>query len=144
MAGKEMSHRQQRFVDEYLVDLNATQAVIRAGYSENGSRVQGVRLLANANVASAVAVGRDDMAKRTEITADYVLAGILATVKECQGEDHRNPQAALKGLELLGRHLAMFTDKTINKHQIEELTDSEIATRLAEYDNATSTPRITH
>ncbi len=65
-------------------------------------------------------------------------------MERCQGQDGYNPQAALKGLELLGRHLAMFTDKTINKHQIEELTDSEIADKLAEYDNRTSTARTTH
>ncbi len=93
---------------------------------------------------AAIAKRQAERAKETEITQDYVLTGILATVKECQGAEHRNPQAALKGLELLGRHLAMFTDKTINKHQIEELTDSEIADKLAEYDNRTSTARTTH
>ncbi len=144
-----LNPRQARFVDEYLVDLNATQAAIRAGYSAKGTRVQGARvqgtrLLANDNVAAAIAVRQGKRTERTELTADYVLAGILATVRECQGAEHRNPQAALKGLELLGRHLAMFTDKTINKHLVEELTDSEITDKLAEYDNRTSTSRATH
>ena len=139
-----LNDRQRRFVSEYLVDLNATQAAIRAGYSKRTAEQGGAQLLSNIKVAAAVAAGRAKQAKRTEITADYVLAGIRDNVERCQGKEGYNPQAALKGLELLGRHLAMFTDKTINKHQIEDLTDSEIATRLAEYDNAASTPRTTH
>ncbi len=136
-----LNPKQVRFVEEYLVDLDATNAARRAGYSDGG---YGRQMITHPNVAAAIAKGRADMAERTELTADYVLAGILATVKECQGAEHRNPQAALKGLELLGRHLAMFTDKTINKHLVEELTDSEITDKLAEYDNRTSTPRATH
>jgi phage terminase small subunit len=42
-----MTPRQQRFLDEYLVDLNATQAAIRAGYSTRTANEQGARLLAN-------------------------------------------------------------------------------------------------
>ena len=139
-----LNDRQQRFVAEYLVDLNATQAAIRAGYSEKTAQPQSARLLSKVMVKEAVAIGQAEKAKRTEITQDYVLAGIRDNVERCQGEEGYNPQAALKGLELLGRHLAMFTDKTINKHQIEDLTDSEIATKLAEYDNAAATPRTTH
>jgi len=45
----------------------------------------------------------------------------------CASSDSYNPQAVLRGLELLGRHLAMFTDKTISKTTIENMTDAEIA-----------------
>lgn len=65
--------KQARFVDEYLVDLNATQAAIRSGYSENTAEQQGSRLLSNAKVAAAVAERQADRVKRTEITQDRVL-----------------------------------------------------------------------
>lgn len=68
-----LNARQQRFIDEYLIDLNATQAAIRAGYSENGSTVQGTRLLANASIAAALREAMDLRAGRTGVTADKVL-----------------------------------------------------------------------
>jgi phage terminase small subunit len=69
-----LTAKQQRFVEEYLVDLNATQAAIRAGYAESGASVEGARLLANAKVAAAVAALKAERAERTRIDADWVLA----------------------------------------------------------------------
>jgi phage terminase small subunit len=67
--------RQQRFVAEYLIDLNATQAAIRAGYARGKSaEVQGVRLLGNARVSAAIAEAQAARSKRTAITADRVVA----------------------------------------------------------------------
>lgn len=68
-----LTAKQARFVDEYLVDLNATQATIRAGYSAKGAEVQGHRLLNNAKIATAVAEAQARRAERTEITVDRVL-----------------------------------------------------------------------
>lgn len=65
--------KQARFVAEYLVDLNATQAAIRAGYSAKTAKAQGARLLTNVDVQAAIQQARDERAKRTEITADRVL-----------------------------------------------------------------------
>ena len=70
---KTLNPRQQRFVQEYLIDLNATQAAIRAGYSARTANEQGARLLAKVSVAAAVQAEMDKRAKRTEITADRVL-----------------------------------------------------------------------
>lgn len=54
----------------------------------------------------------NERAKRTEITADYVLEGIRDTVERCRAEGEAfNPAQALKGFELLGKHLKLFTDK---------------------------------
>lgn len=69
-----LTARQGRFVAEYLIDLNATQAAIRAGYSAKTANEQGSRLLANAKIADAIAVAQSKRAKRTDITADRVLA----------------------------------------------------------------------
>ena len=64
---------QKRFVDEYLVDLNATQAAIRAGYSAKTAEAQGSRLLTNVKVAAAISEGKSERTKRVDITADRVL-----------------------------------------------------------------------
>jgi phage terminase small subunit len=64
---------QERFVAEYLVDLNATQAAIRAGYSAKTAEQQGSRLLRNVQVAEAVAKAMEQRRERTTITQDRVL-----------------------------------------------------------------------
>lgn len=69
----ELTPKQRAFVREYLIDLNATQAAIRAGYAESGASVEGSRLLANAKIASAVEAAMALRAKRTDVTADRVL-----------------------------------------------------------------------
>ncbi len=69
----ELTPRQSRFVDEYLIDLNGTQAAIRAGYSEKCAEVTASRLLRNAKVAAEIANRQEERSKRTQIDADYVL-----------------------------------------------------------------------
>lgn len=71
MAG--LTDKQQRFVDEYLIDLNATQAAIRAGYSEKTARSIGQRLLTNVDIQKAIEEAQSKRAERTEITQDMVL-----------------------------------------------------------------------
>lgn len=68
-----LSLKHQRFVAEYLVDLNATQAAIRAGYSAKTAEQQGPRLLGNAGIAQAIQKAQEVRAKRTGITQDRVL-----------------------------------------------------------------------
>ena len=69
-----LSERRQRFAVEYIVDLNATQAAIRAGYAVAGARTEGARLLANADVAEAVAEAQRELASRSAVNADRILA----------------------------------------------------------------------
>jgi len=68
-----LTPKQQLFVEEYLVDLNATQAAIRAGYSEKTANEQGARLLANVSVQAAIKIAMDKRSERTHITQDRVL-----------------------------------------------------------------------
>ncbi len=68
-----LNDRQARFVAEYLVDLNATQAAIRAGYSPPSARTQAADLLPNPNLAAAIAEAQAARGRRTEVTADRVV-----------------------------------------------------------------------
>ena len=114
----------EKFIIEYLIDLNATQAAIRAGYSPKTAKSQGQRLLTFADVKTRIDEARSEQLKRVQITADYVLTKIRDTVERCSqeepvldkegnatGEYKFESFAVLKGCELLGKHLKLFTDK---------------------------------
>lgn len=73
-----MTEKHRRFVAEYLVDLNATQAAIRAGYSPKTAEQQGSRLLRNAQVERAVAEGQAKRLAKLEITQERVLKEIAS------------------------------------------------------------------
>ena len=120
-----LTPKQSMFVREYLVDLNATRASIRAGYSAKTAEQQGPRLLGNVGVAAAIQAAMDKRATKVEISAEYVLAGIKRVTERCEtaepvldregretGEWTFQANAALKGYELLGKHLKLFTDRT--------------------------------
>ncbi len=68
-----LTDKQQRFVTEYLVDQNATQAAIRAGYAKSGARTEGARLLANADIAALVKQKLEKAAEKAETTVARVL-----------------------------------------------------------------------
>src|SRR3954468_17627744 len=68
-----LNDRQACFVAEYLVDLNATQAAIRAGYSARTANEQAARLLANVSVAAAIAEAQAVRSRRTEVSQDRVV-----------------------------------------------------------------------
>jgi phage terminase small subunit len=68
-----LNDKQHRFVDEYIIDLNATQAAIRAGYSPRTAEWQGPQLLGKPHVSEAIQKAIERRSRRTEINADYVL-----------------------------------------------------------------------
>ena len=68
-----LTEKQERFVEEYLVDLNATQAAIRAEYSSKTAYSMGQRLLKNVEVQAAIQQAKQKRSQRTEITQDMVL-----------------------------------------------------------------------
>ena len=123
--GKELNDRQKLFVSEYIIDRNATQSAIRAGYSEKTARQMGARLLTNVDIQKAIDSKLEKMAKKLDLTAEKILMDIEEVKRRClQGEEIRdregNPTGewrfdasnALKACELQGRHLKMFTDRT--------------------------------
>jgi phage terminase small subunit len=101
-------NKQERFVEEYLIDLNATQAAIRAGYSEKTAHVIGSENLRKPAIAAAVARAQADRTERTNITQDYVLESIFLAMERCKQADSFNATGVFMGAELLGKHLGMF------------------------------------
>lgn len=77
MADK-LNNRQARFVAEYLVDLNATQAAIRAGYSERTAYRTGADNLKKPQIAEAIREAMEDREARTNVTADRVIRELAA------------------------------------------------------------------
>ena len=153
-----LTAKQKRFIEEYLIDLNATQAAIRAGYSKKTAAAVGAENLRKPHIAAEIKRRMAERQKRTEVTQDRVVKelarlafanaadfvtvekrevdagdGAIITV-DCATVKHTSEltvdqQAAiagikqsangvelklcdkLKALELLGRHMGMFTDK---------------------------------
>ncbi|WP_326526730.1 terminase small subunit [Dokdonella sp.] len=133
-----MTPKQAAFVDEYLIDLNATQAAIRAGYSAKTAEWIGPQLLGKAHVSAAIAKRMEDRSKRTEITQDRVLTDIELIKQDAMrkaydkngNEAMINHTSALKACELQGRHLQMWNDKVALT--IETTTDEELHARIAD------------
>ena len=101
--------KRQRFVEEYLVDLNATQAAIRAGYSPRTANREGARLLSNAVIAEAISERQKRREERTEVTQDMVVEGLLVEAKLTgEGSSH---SARVAAWTQLGKHLGMFRER---------------------------------
>ena len=104
-----LTDKQAAFMREYLVDLNATQAAIRAGYSERTAYSVGQRLLKNVEIQRAMASAQAKRARRVEIKAEDVLRGVIEVTT--QARDSGDLKTALKGYELQGKHLGMWTER---------------------------------
>lgn len=104
-----LTPKQQRFVDEYLIDLNATQAAIRAGYSEKTAKEIGSENLTKPNIAKAIQEAQENLSNKTQLTVDMVVQGLL---KEAQDYAEGSTQSArVSAWAHLGKHLGMFKDK---------------------------------
>jgi phage terminase small subunit len=101
--------KEDRFVREYMIDGNATRAAIAAGYSARSARVTAQNILKKPTILAAIEAGKKRITDKIELTAEKVLTDIarVASLAESSGEY----SAALKGHELLGKHLKLFTEK---------------------------------
>lgn len=104
-----LTAKQDSFCREYLVDLNATQACIRAGYSKKTASVIGAENLVKPNISERIQELMTERSKRTEISSDWVLKGIKELTDTLVASE--DPSKAYKGYELAGKHLKLFTDK---------------------------------
>ena len=130
----ELTPKQERFVREYLIDLNATQAAIRAGYSEKTAYSIGQENLTKPVIKAAVKAAQEQVAERLGITRTWVLTNLKTVAERCMQaapvldrSGNRvyvetatgdlapafvfNPAGATRALELLGKHIGVLTDK---------------------------------
>ncbi len=150
-----LTARRDAFCREYVIDLNATQAAIRAGYSEDSAGTEGHRLLQNANVITKVRKLQADAARVAGLTAENVLSGLLEIRDRCMQVEQvydrdGNPlgiyQFDSKGANAasvaLGKHLALFADRKIIEG-IDGLADriNRAHSRVAEGQQAARLPR---
>lgn len=119
-----LTPKQAAFVREYLIDLNATKAAVRAGYSARTADKIGPKLVGKSSVAAEINKLKEKREAKTGITAEWVLTTIQNTIVRCgqgepvldsmgkpTGEWKFDSKGVLKGCELLGKHLALFKDK---------------------------------
>ena len=103
-----LKEKQRRFVDEYLVDLNATQAAIRAGYSAKSARFMGAENLTKPNIQEAIQAALAARSSRCQVTQDTVLTGLHDEAKD-HGEGS-SQTARVRAWELLGKHVGMWKE----------------------------------
>ncbi len=104
-----MTPRQQRFIAEYVKDLNATQAYMRAGYSPGGAAQAAEKLLRNAEICLAIAKLQKAIGDRLEITAEKVLRDLESTRTSAIASEEWGP--AIRASELQGKHIGMFGER---------------------------------
>lgn len=127
-----LNDRQQKFCDEYLIDLNATQAAIRAGYSEKYAHTNANKLLQNTTIANYIAERKQDRVERTEITQDMVLKE-LALIAFSKATDYANVVEKTaytqnkdgERVPLLDSEGKPVTYKTVDAVITEELTEDQ-------------------
>ena len=125
---KKLTDRQERFCREYIIDYNATDAAIRAGYSKKTAYSIGSENLKKPELLARVRELQTEQAERLCVNADWVVMQLVEVYKRCMqhkpvyewrdgelvetGEYAFDSKGALNALEMIGKHLAMFSGKT--------------------------------
>ncbi len=130
-----MTPRQERFIAEYVKDLNATQAYIRAGYSPGGAAQAAEKLLRNAEICAAIAKKQKAIGERLEITAGKVLQDLEDT--RCKAIASEDWGPAIRASELQGKHLGMFGERVT-------ITDERSVIRSPEVSDTPDAWQATH
>lgn len=135
MNAAHLTTRQARFVEEYLVDGNGTQAAIRAGYSESGAYTEASRLLRNAEVARAVKTRQDADSERLRVSRERVVAMLLAAFEQARVQ--AEPTAMVAAARELGRLMGFYAPTqarvevdvvaAAERGRFETMTDAELA-----------------
>ncbi len=117
-----LTPRQARFVDEYLIDLNATQAAIRAGYSAKNGNSIGPELLGKTHVLAAIAAAQAKRSERVHVTQDDVVKGLHTEATTAASDAAR--VSAWMGL---GKHLNMFIDRRlVGAMNVHDMTEAQL------------------
>ncbi|NBX03922.1 MAG: terminase small subunit [Alphaproteobacteria bacterium] len=108
-----LKEQQKRFCKEYVIDCNATQAAIRAGYAKQTAKQQGSRLLTNVDVSAEIERLSASVHKKLEISAERVLQELAAIAFD---EKKHKTVDRLSALDKLGKHLKLFTEQHEQLH----------------------------
>lgn len=117
-----LSVKQQRFVAEYLCDLNGAQAAIRAGYSPKNANNTADQILSSRAVKAAVTKALDERSKRVHLTQDEVLSGVAADFRRPL-DDQWSDHAHMRATELAMKHLGMLRERVDIDHRFPSLED---------------------
>lgn len=122
-----LTEKQQKFCDEYLIDLNATQAVIRAGYSKKRASEQAYQLLQKTTVQEYIAERKQDRIERTEITQDMVLKE-LAIIAFSNATDYANIVEKEAVAEVEGKMIPLYDaeGKPVKYRTVEPVLTAEL------------------
>lgn len=104
-----LTPKQQRFVEEYQIDFNATQAAIRAGYSKRTAKQIATENLSKPVISKAIKVKQSELSERTGFTLDKLDAELMSLYRRCRSDG--NYSVAERCLEMMGKRLGAFTDK---------------------------------
>ena len=135
MPTKPMTPKQERFCTEYLVDLNATQAAIRAGYAAANASQQGYQLLEKTLVVDHIAKLREAQEGRTLLEADDVITGLhTEATREGEGSSHSARVSAWGHLaKITGASGPKGTEDDPHHHKLTHIiTDDDRQRRLDE------------
>jgi len=105
----QLTARQARFIDEYLVDANGRAAAMRAGYSSAGAKMAAHRALSNVTISGAIEARQRQDATRLGMDRDRVLAGLLGAVE--MAREQLNPAAMVQGLREIGKLMGYYAPK---------------------------------
>jgi phage terminase small subunit len=98
-----LTHRQQRFTDEYLLDLNSTKAAIRAGYSSKTARQMAAQNMSKPAISNVIAMSMQQRSEHARVDSNWVLQAMLALYKEAR--EAGDMRFAIKALETIGKHV---------------------------------------
>ena len=108
-----LNPKQQRFCEEYLIDLNATQAAIRAGYSKKTAAIIGHENLRKLNIEAYISELQEKIRLKTAITVENTVNFIKEVSEEAR--EGGDPSNALKGADMLMKHLGGYEkDKVVD------------------------------
>lgn len=148
-----LTDKQEAFCQEYVVDMNATQAAIRAGYKENTARSMACKMLTKVNIQERIAELKQERCQRTKIDADWVLMAAKKIYDRCMQEEpildregkpvvvtdgngelvaayKFDSSGANKALDTIGKHVDVqaFNDKVTS--EVTHKVDKSLAERL--------------
>lgn len=116
MSEKKLTPKQDRFCREYVIDLNATQAAIRAGYSKKTAGAVGFENLKKPEIAARIAAVVNEANKKAEVTSEEILANLAEIGRSrADGEIVKNSDR-IRAWELLGKYKTLWTEKVDHQH----------------------------